>query len=157
MKTISTIISLSAVLATVVVAVNDFEKRDVTIWSDGVRMAGDLYLPKGLKPDEKLPAVLFCAGTSGTKKGTPQKTRMRFVQAGCVCLAFDYRGWGESDSRLMSLDKQPAPAAGACWLEEPKVARPLSLCYLTGTADPLNILEGGAPKLAFGGSDKVRA
>ncbi|MBI5822296.1 MAG: prolyl oligopeptidase family serine peptidase [Verrucomicrobia bacterium] len=87
------------------------EKRDVTIWSDGVRMAGDLYLPKGLKPDEKLPAVLFCAGTSGTKKGTPQRLAPRFVQAGFVFLAFDYRGWGDSDSRLMSLDKQPQPDA----------------------------------------------
>ncbi|MCX7008365.1 MAG: hypothetical protein NTY53_14140, partial [Kiritimatiellaeota bacterium] len=87
------------------------EKRDVIIWSDGVRMAADLYLPKGLKKDEKLPAVLFCAGTGGTKKGTPQKRAPHFVQAGFVFLAFDYRGWGESDSRLMSLDKQPVPDA----------------------------------------------
>jgi hypothetical protein len=89
----------------------DVEKRDVTIWSDGVRMVGDLYLPKGLKPDEKLPAVLFCAGTGGTKKGTPQRLAPRFVQTGFVFLAFDYRGWGESDSRLMTLEKQPAPDA----------------------------------------------
>lgn len=87
------------------------EKRAVTIWSDGVRMVGDLYLPKGLKPTDKLPAVLFCAGTGGTKKGTPQQMAPRFVQAGFVFLAFDYRGWGESDSRLMSLDKQPLPDA----------------------------------------------
>ena len=90
---------------------DNVEKRAVTIWSDGVRMAGDLYLPKGLKKDEKLPAVLFCAGTGGTKKGTPQQMAPRFVKAGFVFLAFDYRGWGESDSRLMSLDKQPAPDA----------------------------------------------
>lgn len=90
---------------------NNVERRDVTIWSDGVRMAGDLYLPKEFKPDDKLPAVLFCAGTGGTKKGTPQKLAPRFVQAGFVFLAFDYRGWGESDSRLMTLDRQPAPDA----------------------------------------------
>ncbi|MBI5396892.1 MAG: prolyl oligopeptidase family serine peptidase [Verrucomicrobia bacterium] len=90
---------------------DNIEKRDVVIWSDGVRMAGDLYLPKGLKPDEKLPAVLFCAGTSGTKKGTPERLAPRFVQAGFVFLAFDYRGWGESDSRLMTPDKQPKPDA----------------------------------------------
>ena len=36
----------------------NIEKRDVTIFSDGVRMAGDLYFPKGLKPDEKRPAVV---------------------------------------------------------------------------------------------------
>jgi len=88
---------------------NNVEKRDVTLWSDGVRMAGDLYLPKGLKKDEKLPAVLFCADISDTKKGTPQQLAPRFVQAGFVFLAFDYRGWGESDSRLMLLDKQPKP------------------------------------------------
>ena len=111
MKTTITTISLSAILATAIAASDDFEKQDVTIWSDGVRMAGDLYLPKGLKPDEKLPAVLFCSGTGGTKKGTPQKLAPKFVQAGFVFLAFDYRGWGESDSRLMSLDKQPAPDA----------------------------------------------
>ena len=36
---------------------------------------------------------------------------------------------------------------------EPSVA----MIYITGTADPLNLIEGGVPKLATGGSDKVRA
>jgi len=89
----------------------NIEKQSVTIWSDGVRMAGDLYRPKAMKPDEKLPAVVFCAGTSGTRKGTPQRLAPRFVQAGFIFLAFDYRGWGDSDSRLMTLDKQTAPDA----------------------------------------------
>lgn len=120
MKSTSLFITLSAVFTVVVEAAQpqqptplpgNVEKRDVIIWSDGVRMAGDLYLPKGLTKDKKLPAVLFCAGTGGTKKGTPQQLAPRFVQAGFVFLAFDYRGWGESDSRLMSLDKQPAPDA----------------------------------------------
>jgi len=105
------LLSVFIVCNAAVAMAQDVEKRDVTIWSDGVRMAGDLYLPKGLKKDAKLPAVLFCAGTSGTKKGTPQKLAPRFAQAGFVFLAFDYRVWGESDSRLMSLDKQPAPDA----------------------------------------------
>ncbi len=34
---------------------------------------------------------------------------------------------------------------------------PVSMCYITGTADPLNLIEGGVPKLATGASDKVRA
>jgi hypothetical protein len=85
-------------------APGSFDKRAVTIWSDGVRMAGDLHLPQDLKPGDKLPAVLFCAGTGGTKKGTPQRLAPRFVEAGLAFLAFDYRGWGESDSRLMSLE-----------------------------------------------------
>ena len=118
MKTTIIFITLSAIFTVAMEAAQpqpptplpaNVEKRDVIIWSDGVRMAGDLYLPKGLKKDEKLPAVLFCAGTGGTKKGTPQKLAPHFVQAGFVFLAFDYRGWGESDSRLMTLDTQPRP------------------------------------------------
>ena len=72
----------------------DVEKRSVTIWSDGTKMAGDLYLPKDRKPDEKIPAVIFCAGTGGTKKGSPVRLGPRFAQAGFAFLGFDYRGWG---------------------------------------------------------------
>lgn len=50
-----------------------------------------------------------------------------------------------------------APVAGACWLESLTLERPVSMCYITGTADPLNLIEGGVPKLATGGSDQVRA
>ncbi len=47
-----------------------------------------------------------------------------------------------------------APDAGACWTETLKPRRGISLCYLTGTADTLNPLEGGFPKLAIGGGDQ---
>lgn len=85
------------------------EKRDVTIFSDGVRMAGDLYSPKGLKAGEKLPAIVICAGTGGVKAGTGGRIGPIFAQNGFVALAFDYRGWGESDSKLITLEKQPRP------------------------------------------------
>jgi dipeptidyl aminopeptidase/acylaminoacyl peptidase len=85
------------------------EKKSVTIWSDGTRMAGDLYLPKDRKPDQKLPAVVFCNGTGGTKGGTGARLAPRFVERGFAFLAFDYRGWGESDSRLMLVEPMPKP------------------------------------------------
>jgi len=88
---------------------DEVEKRAVTIWSDGTRMAGDLYFPKNRKPDQKLPAIVLCAGTGGTKGGTQARLAPIFAQSGYVVLAFDYRGWGESDSRLMALEKVPAP------------------------------------------------
>jgi polyhydroxybutyrate depolymerase len=47
-----------------------------------------------------------------------------------------------------------APVAGTCWIEKPKPANALSLCYITGTADSLNPIEGGYPKLAFGGKEQ---
>ncbi len=85
------------------------EKRSVTIFSDGTRMAGDLYLPKGLKAEEKLPAIILCAGTGGTKGGTQARLGPIFVEKGYIVLAFDYRGWGQSESQLIAMEPQPAP------------------------------------------------
>ncbi len=84
-------------------------QRSVTIWSDGTRMVGDLYLPKSSSPDQQIPAVAFCNGTGGTRKGTPARLGPMFAAAGFAFLAFDYRGWGDSDSPLMALEKQPTP------------------------------------------------
>ncbi|WP_395750721.1 alpha/beta hydrolase [Prosthecobacter sp.] len=86
------------------------EIRHVTIWSDGTRMAGDLYLPDDYKEGEKRAAVLFCAGTGGVKKGNGALYASRFVKEGFVVLAFDYRGWGESDCKLTLPDPMPQKA-----------------------------------------------
>ncbi len=85
------------------------ERRSITIWSDGTRMAGDLYLPKSLDAKTKLPAIVFVAGTGGTKKGSAARMAPLFVNQGYVFLAFDYRGWGESDSKLLLLEPMPEP------------------------------------------------
>jgi len=85
------------------------EMRPVTIFSDGTRMAGDLYLPKGLKATDKLPAIVLCAGTGGTKGGTQARLAPIFVEKGYIVLAFDYRGWGQSESQLVALEPQPKP------------------------------------------------
>ncbi len=50
-----------------------------------------------------------------------------------------------------------APVAGALWIEPGALKPPVSMCYLTGSADPLNLIEGGVPRLASGASDRVRA
>ncbi len=84
--------------------------KPVTIWSDGTRMAGDLYLPNDLRPDEKRPTVLVCAGTGGVKKGNGGLYGRRFASEGFVVLAFDYRGWGESDCKLMMTEPMPKAA-----------------------------------------------
>jgi len=85
------------------------EKRTVTVWSDGTRMAGDVYRPKNLAPDAKAPAIILCAGTGGTKGGTQARIAPLFAKEGYIVLAFDYRGWGMSESQLMAVEQQPAP------------------------------------------------
>jgi len=86
-----------------------YQIRSVTIWSDGTRMAGDLYVPTDLKEGEKRAAIVFCAGTGGTKKNNGALYGARFAKEGFVVLAFDYRGWGESDCKLMLTEPLPKP------------------------------------------------
>lgn len=74
--------------------------RAVDVWSDGTRMAGDLYSPKGMAADAKLPAIVMSHGWGGTKAGL-RRYAGAFASGGYIVLAFDYRGWGESDSRLV--------------------------------------------------------
>lgn len=50
-----------------------------------------------------------------------------------------------------------APVAGALWLEPGTLKHPVPMLYITGTADPLNLIEGGVPKLLNGAYDPVRA
>jgi dipeptidyl aminopeptidase/acylaminoacyl peptidase len=89
---------------------DDVERVSVTIWSDGTRMAGDLYRPKDLKPTDKLPAIVFVHGTGGVKKaGFATRLGAAFAQNGYLFLVFDYRGWGESESKLLMLEKMPDP------------------------------------------------
>lgn len=88
---------------------DNVEKRTIVLWSDGTRMAGDLYLPKERKEGEKFPAIVLCAGTGGTKAGTQARLGAIFASKGYVALAFDYRGWGTSESQLMAVEPQPRP------------------------------------------------
>lgn len=88
----------------------DVTRKSVTIWSDGTRMAGDVYMPKNIKPDDKLPAIVFVHGTGGVKKmDWSVRLAVACAQNGYVFLNFDYRGWGESESKLMMLEDMPEP------------------------------------------------
>lgn len=84
-------------------------KKPVTIWSEGTRIAGDLFIPNDLKEGEKRSAILLCHGWAGPKSHLSATYAPFFCEAGFVCLTFDYRGWYESDARLVTMDKQPEP------------------------------------------------
>jgi polyhydroxybutyrate depolymerase len=67
--------------------------------------------------------------------------------------SMSFRVGAELSNRIAGI----APVAGACWLEPLILELPVPMLYITGKADPLNLIEGGVPKLASGASDKVRA
>jgi polyhydroxybutyrate depolymerase len=67
--------------------------------------------------------------------------------------SMSFRFAAETSSPIAAI----APVAGACWVESLRSQRPIPMIYITGTADPLNLIEGGVPRLAFGADDAVRA
>ena len=68
-------------------------------YSDGYRIAADLYKPKGLKETDKLPAIVIVGGYTVIKETSLPDYAYAFTKAGFVTLAFDFRGFGESDGR----------------------------------------------------------
>lgn len=84
--------------------------KAIEIWSDGTKLAGNLFWPKD-KADQKLPAIVLCHGWGGVKQHLNSTYGPFFAAAGFRVLTFDYRGWGESDSRMVLVGKAPKPDA----------------------------------------------
>ena len=85
------------------------ESRHVDVWSDGTRLSGDLWFPGDLRSSDKRPAVILCHGWGGVRSHFNRAYAPEFARAGYVVLTFDYRGWGDSDSRLVIKEKMPEP------------------------------------------------
>jgi|TARA_B100000959_G_C14922745_1_gene600218 hypothetical protein len=92
-------------------AAEAIERRPVDIWSDGTRMSGDLFLPDGFGDGEDRPAILMTHGWGGVRSHLNGSYATKFSLADFVVLTFDYRGWADSDSRLVVIGEQPAPNA----------------------------------------------
>lgn len=86
-------------------------KQSVTIWSEGTRLCGDLFIPDDIKEGEHRPTILLCHGWGGPKEHLSSTYAPFFMEAGFICLTFDYRGWFTSDARLVTEDPQPEPDA----------------------------------------------
>ncbi|HQT76759.1 MAG: hypothetical protein B7Z80_11510 [Rhodospirillales bacterium 20-64-7] len=89
--------------------------RTVEFYSEGTRLAGDLFTPDDLRPGEQRAGILLCHGYTGVRNLYLPDTARALNQAGYVVLTFDYKGWGDSEgskSRLSPygrvLDSQAA-------------------------------------------------
>jgi len=100
--------------------VGGVEERRVDIMSEGVRIHADVYTPKSAAPGP-LPTILMSHGWGGTAAMLrPQATA--FASAGYLVVAFDYRGWGESDSRVI-LTRPPPEKSGQRYAAEVREIR----------------------------------
>ena len=69
----------------------------VTFYSEGCKLVGDLYRPADLQPADVRSGIVLCHGYTGVKDlYLPDNARV-LAEAGYVVLAFDYKGWGESE------------------------------------------------------------
>jgi dienelactone hydrolase len=84
---------------------SEITREAVTIWSEGSRLAGEIIRPAG--GGGGAPGILLCHGWGGLKEHLAELYAVEFARAGFVCLVFDYRGWGESDGRLISAESTP--------------------------------------------------
>ena len=74
--------------------------RKADIYSEGVRISADVYSLETLSA-RVLPTIIMAAGWGGTASGRLRPTAIDFALAGFFVVAFDYRGWGDSDSRVI--------------------------------------------------------
>ena len=80
----------------------DINFRTGDIMSEGTRMQAEVFMPKDT--EGKLPTILMSHGWGGPANGL-RPDAVVFARAGFLVVTFDYRGWGNSDSRLVSVDK----------------------------------------------------
>ena len=96
------------------------QRRSVQFFSERIKLDGDLYLPEDLTPGEKRPAVIVCSGYQGLKDIHPARFARALVTHGYACLAFDYRGFGNSQGergRLVPQDQVEDVRAAVSFVE----------------------------------------
>lgn len=84
------------------------KQRTVQFYSEGCKLVGDYFLPDDLKPGEKRPGIVLCHGYSGIRPLILPDYANVFVEAGYVCLTFDYRGFNGSEGpkwRIQALEQ----------------------------------------------------
>jgi len=78
----------------------------VEFFSDGLRLAGDLFVPPELDDTGKAPGVVVCHGFGGIKQFFVGDIARALAGYGYVALTFDFRGFGESEGARNRLHPQ---------------------------------------------------
>jgi len=78
-------------------------ERPVNFYSEGVKLAGDLFLPGDLRAGERRAGIVLCHGYTGVRNLYLPDIARILNGAGYVVLTFDYKGWGDSEGPLARL------------------------------------------------------
>lgn len=77
--------------------------QPVSFYSEGTRLAGDLFLPDDLRHGEQRAGIVLCHGYTGVRSLYLPDIAAILNGAGYVVLTFDYKGWGDSDGQRSRL------------------------------------------------------
>ena len=115
----------------------------MSFYSCGERIAGDFYtFPAAV--NSSLPAVVLSQGWGGVKERILGEFAHRLVARRFLALAFDYRGYGQSEgrkNRLFPLEQAEDIRAAVAYLRSTRVVDPARiavLSMLTGAAAALH-------------------
>ena len=86
-------------------APDNIDFRTAKITSEGVRLHAELFSLKSLA-GKPLPTILMAHGWGGTAANF-RRDAIDLANAGYLVITFDYRGWGESDARLILAGPSP--------------------------------------------------
>lgn len=89
--------------------------RSLPFFSSGLRLDGDLHLPVEASTAAPVPTVVACSGYQGLKVIHPERFARALVPRGYAVLAFDYRGFGQSEGERGRLVPQE-------WVEDVRAA-----------------------------------
>ena len=122
--------------ATTASAESRVDARSVVVSSDGVRIAATIYHPTAATTP--LPTIIMSHGWGGTAAGLEAQAR-DFAAAGYVAIAFDYRGWGKSDARVILTAPAPDHADAAPFTAEVRQVREV-VDPIEQAADMFNVI-----------------
>ena len=105
--------------------VDDITIVSADIISEGTRMSAQVFAPQDAT--ERLPTIVMSHGWGGQAKDL-RPDGIVFARAGFLVVTFDYRGWGESDARLIAASS-PVPEDGKLIAEVTEVR---------GVVDPID-------------------
>ncbi len=95
--------------ASTFIAPETIDYRKANVMSEGVRLNAELFSLKSLA-GKQLPTIIMAHGWGGTAAGF-RRDAVDLANAGYLVIVFDYRGWGESDSRMILTSPAPIKAA----------------------------------------------
>jgi uncharacterized protein len=82
--------------------------RRVVFENEGRRLVGDLFLPIGYKPGDRLPAIVVTGAWMTVKEQMPARYAAELASRGYAALTFDFLGWGQSESDRRQVENPKA-------------------------------------------------